>query len=128
MKISSEPKSHDNPARQKAQGCMATNLALPGLGSLAGGKKIGVLQLALCLASFAITLGFGARFIFWSLANWSEYHGANADMDPFKPLLDLWRQARWPLLGIALFGISWFWALLTSRALLAESKNEKAAG
>jgi hypothetical protein len=107
---------------------MATNLAVPGLGSLVGGKKIGLLQLALCLAGFVLTLGFGLRFVFWSLAHWSEYHGANADVDPFKPLRDLWQQARWPLLGMALFGISWFWALLTSRSLLAETENKKAAG
>jgi hypothetical protein len=126
MKIFSGQKSPDDGGTQKAQGCLATNLVMPGLGSLAGGRKVGVLQLALCLAGFAFTVGFGFRFIYWSLAHWSEYHGANAAADPFKPLRDLWQQARWPLLGIVMFWFSWLWALITSRSLLAESKAKNA--
>ncbi len=122
MKIFSGPKSPDGAQRQTAQGWLATNLVMPGAGSLAGGRKVGLLQLVLCLAGFALTLVFGVRFIYWSLAHWSEYHGANADIDPFKPLRDLWQQARWPLLGIALFALSWLWALATSRSLLVDSK------
>ena len=39
---------------------MATNLAVPGLGSLVGGRKVGVLQIALYLAGFVITICFWA--------------------------------------------------------------------
>ena len=47
-------------------------------------------------------------------------------MDPIKTLSDLWHQARWPFLGIAMcFSSSWLWALVTSRSLLAEIKNQK---
>lgn len=105
---------------------MATNLAVPGLGSLVGGRKVGIPQLVLYLSGFAITVGFGLHFVFWSLAHWSEYHGANAEADPLKPLRDLWQQVRWPLLGIAMFVVSWLWALKTSRSLLADAKTNPA--
>ena len=123
MKICSGPGGPETAGRQNARGCLATNLVMPGLGSLAGGRKIGLLQLTLCLAGFALTLVFGLRFVYWSLAHWSEYHGAAANSDPLKTLRDLWRHARWPLLGIALFCLSWLWALLTSWSLLAHSTS-----
>lgn len=122
MKTFSGQKNHEDASRQNARGYLASNLVMPGLGSIASGRKVvGLSQLALSLASFAMTLGCGVRFIYWSLAHWSEYHGPNAGAggDPLKPLLDLWEQARWPLLGIAMFAISWLWALVTSRSLLA---------
>jgi hypothetical protein len=122
MRTFSGPKSHDDPARQKVHGCTATNLAVPGLGSLVGGRKVGWLQIVLYLTGFAMTVGFGIRFVYWSIAHWSEYHSTNIDMDPFQPLRDLWQQARWPMLGIALCLVSWFWALQTSRSLLAGTK------
>ena len=128
MKIfsaSANPKPAD---RQAAQGFLASNLVLPGLGSLAAGRRAGWPQLALCLVGFAITLFFGVRFLTWSLAHWSEFHGTDPMLDPMKPLRDLWQQARWPLLGIALFAVSWVWALLTSWSMLAESKAEKTSG
>jgi len=126
MKIFSGPEKPDDTGLQKARGCLATNLALPGLGSLAGGRKVGLIQLCLCLGGFALTLGFGVRFVYWALAHWSEYYGANAELDPLKPLRDLWQHARWPALGIVLFACSWLWAMHTSRSLLLESKTNSA--
>jgi hypothetical protein len=123
MKTCSGPESRNDGSRQKARGFLATNLAMPGAGSLAAGRKIGLVQLALCLTGFTLTTVSGLQFVYWSLANWSKYHGPNVEMDPLKPLIDLWQHARWPLLGVALFAISWLWALLTSRSLLAESKR-----
>ena len=123
MKIFLDGKNDPATVRQAAQGCAATNLVMPGLGSLLGGRKIGYLQLACALTGFALTLIFGTRFIFWALAHWSEYHGANAPADPLQPLRDLWREARWPLLGMALFFFAMLWALATSRSLLAEAKR-----
>jgi len=124
MKTFSGQKNPEDASRQSAQGYFATNLAVPGLGSLLGGRKGGLLQLVLGLGGFAITVGCGLHFVYWSLAHWSEYHGVNADLDPLKPLRDLWQQARWPLLGMAMFACSWLWALNTSRALLAEAKRQ----
>ena len=125
MKIYSGKNAPDGVNRETAQGCMASNLALPGLGSLAGGRKIGLFQLGLCFAGFGLTLGFGVPFVSWALSHWSEIYGAGDLNDPFKPLRDIWRQARWSLLGILLFAVSWSWALLTSRSILAEAKVEK---
>jgi hypothetical protein len=126
MKTFSGPKSHEPSELQKAQGCLATNLVMPGLGSLAAGRKIGIPQLALCVAGFALTLGFGVHMIYWTLAHWSEYYGPHTETDPFKPLLDLWREARWPILGMLLFGVAWLWSICTSRAIIAEVKRRNA--
>jgi hypothetical protein len=127
MKTFSGSKSHDVAGRQTAQGYAATNIVIPGLGSLTAGRKVGLIQLCLYLTGFGITLVFGTRFVFWALAHWSEFHNANLDDDPWKNLRDLLEHACWPLLGIILFVISWLWALLTSRSLLLESKNKSAA-
>jgi hypothetical protein len=123
MKIFLGQKNHDVNGLQNAQGCFTTNLVMPGLGSLVGGRKIGIVQLALCLAGFGITLGFGVHFIFWALAHWSEFYGNNPDADPLVPLRDLWQQARWPMLGIFVFAFTWLWALFTSRSILREAKS-----
>lgn len=128
MKTFSGPESHDGIGDQKAHGYVASNVVLPGLGSLAAGRKVGWLQLGLCLGGFGLTLGFGVRFIFWGLAHWSEFQNASPDADPLKPLRELWQQARWPFLGIVMFVISWFWSFMTSRSLLAESKAKNTAG
>jgi hypothetical protein len=126
MKTFSGPKNHD---ATTAQGCFATNLVMPGLGSLAGGRKtVGIAQLALCGAGFTLTLATGIKFIFWALAHWSEFHDPNPAADPMQPLRDLWQHARWPVLGMLLFGLAWFWALFTSRSLLAEAKLKNANG
>ncbi len=124
MKIFSDGANPDADSLQKAQGCLASNLALPGLGSLAGGRKIGVIQLVVCLSSFALTLGGGVHFILWMLAHWAEFHGANVDPDPFPRLQALWQEGRWPFLGIALFIFSWVWALFTGWSLLAAARAE----
>jgi hypothetical protein len=123
MRIFLDGKNDAATVSQAARGCVATNLVMPGLGSLLGGRKIGYVQLACTLAGFAITLIFGTHFIFWALAHWSEFHGANTPADPLQPLRDLWREARWPLLGMVLFFFAMLWASLTSRSLLQEAKK-----
>jgi hypothetical protein len=125
MKTFLAPKNHDAGSVQAAQGCLATNLALPGLGSLVGGRKIGYVQLGICLAGFALSLLFGVRLIYWQLAHWSEFYGPNP-ADLLVRLHDLWREGRWAVLGMALFVIALLWSLLTSRSLLAEAKKRAA--
>lgn len=122
MKIFSGLKNPDATSLENARGCLASNLAVPGLGSLVGGRKVGLLQLPLYLASFGITLGFGTQFVFWTLSHWAELHSPAAD--PFEAMREIFRHARWPFLGFALFVISWLWALLTSWSLLAEAKRK----
>jgi hypothetical protein len=125
MKTYSAPESSESARRQAAQGCFSTNLVMPGLGSLVGGRKVGLFQLALCLCGFVMTLATGIRFIFWSLSHWAEYYNPKPDADPFAPLHDLWIHGRWPVLGTVLFGVAWLWAFSTSRAILADSKIKK---
>ncbi|MGA2854265.1 MAG: hypothetical protein ABSE90_09080, partial [Verrucomicrobiota bacterium] len=116
--------SHETSARESALGCFAANLAVPGLGSLAVGRKIGYVQLTLCLGGLMVSLIFGVRFIYWMLAHWSEFHNSDPNADPFAALRDLWRQARWTLLGFFLFAVAWFWALFTSLVVIEKAKTE----
>jgi hypothetical protein len=122
MKIFSAHANPESSAREIARGCFTTNLVIPGLGSLVGGRKIGYAQLILCYAGQAVSLIFGIRFIYWSLAHWSEFYGPNAD--PVAAFPHLWLLARWPLLGILLFASAWLWALMTSCLLLDEAKKK----
>jgi hypothetical protein len=126
MKTSSGSENPDAPGQQRAKGYLATNLVMPGMGSLAAGNKVGLWQLGLYLAGFAISMGFGLRFILWALAHWSEFQTLDPRMDPLQPLRDLFYQARWPVLGIVMCAVSWFWSLRTSRALLAAEKAKGA--
>jgi hypothetical protein len=123
MKIFSARANHESSARETARGCFTTNLVIPGLGSLVGGRKIGYLQLVLCYLGEGITLVFGVRLIYWTLAHWSNIYHPNAE-DPLAALRELWPQLRLPLLGIVLFVIAWLWALLTSYLLLDEAKRK----
>jgi hypothetical protein len=120
MKTFSGQKSPDAPALQKAQGYLATNLAVPGLGSLVAGRKVGLLQMVLYLSGFVITMVCGIRFVHWSLAHWTEYHNPNAD--PVEALAAMWQHVRWPFLGVAMCLLAWFWSWQTSRSLLAATK------
>ena|SRR5256885_526876 len=113
-------------SRQTAWGCLTTNLAMPGFGSIVAGRPVGYIQAAIYLASFIITLIFGVRFIVWALANWAWLHGEEGDH--FEAMLAMWRAAQWPLAGILGFVFSCLWALTTSLAILKDvKKNESAA-
>jgi hypothetical protein len=89
-----------------AWSCAVANLAaLPGLGSLAAGRRIGFAQAALALAGFGLSLLWLAGFI----RDWLEEGELHLG----------WRPTLWVgLAGIGLFGIAWLWALGTSRKLL----------
>ncbi len=110
-------------SRQSAWGCLTTNLALPGSGSLTAGRISGYPQLALALIGFALTSCFAARFFAWYLVNKSRF--SSDDGDPFARLAELWLQARWPLLGIAVFAAAWLWALATSFQILHEARRNE---
>ena len=112
-------------SRQTAWGCLTSNLALPGSGSLVAGHPVGYVQLALALGGFALSAIFGARFIIWQLANWSRFHGSQAD--PVAELAEIWQHLRWALLGMAVVFIACLWALMTSLAILRSASNENAA-
>ncbi len=107
-------------SRRTAWGCLTSNLALPGLGSLMAGRLSGYFQLLLALAGLALTLVFGGHLFYWALNNWSQLYGPQAD--PLEALLELWLHVRWALLGLGVFGCGWLWALVTSRLILNQAE------
>jgi hypothetical protein len=124
MKISLAPGPRQALSPQTAWGCLTTNLAVPGFGSLLAGRAIGYLQAVLGLIGLALTLGFGIRFFWWFFRNWSRMQDPAAD--PMAVLGELWQAVRWPLLGIGLFAVSWLWALGTSWTIVREARRAQA--
>ena len=122
MKISLALGARRALSRQTAWGCLTSNLALPGSGSLVAGHPVGYAQLALALGGFAVSAVFGVRFIGWQLANWSRFHSPQGD--PVAELAEIWLHLRWALLGMAVVLIALFWALMTSLAILRSASNE----
>lgn len=123
MKISMALGKREGLSRQTAHGCVATNLALPGFGSLMAGRPVGYIQAALSTVSFVLTVGFGVKFIIWYLGNWSTLQGPEAD--PFDTLLRMGHEIKWALLGIGLFGVAWLWGLSTNSAILRDVPREE---
>jgi hypothetical protein len=122
MKISLALGPRQPLSRQTAWGCLTSNLALPGSGSLLAGRVSGYAQLALAIVGLILSVFLGVRFIFWCLANWSRLHDPNADQ--LAALGEMWLAVLWPLLGIAIFALGWLWALATSlRLILAAGKS-----
>jgi hypothetical protein len=104
-------------SRDTALGCMATNVAAPGFGTLlAGHTATGLVQAILGLGGMALTLFYGVRAIAWSLSNWGRLNDPYGD--PFETLSELWLVMRLPLLGIFCFGFAWVWAFLSSMIIL----------
>lgn len=121
MKISLALGQRQPLSRQTAWGCFTMNMAIPGAGSLVGGRVAGYPQLVIGLAGLALTVFFGGRFIVWCLMNWSRIYGSQAD--PYAVWGDLWRMLKWALAGIGTFLIAWLWALGSSLGILATSKE-----
>src|SRR5438445_6318161 len=110
MKVSLALGERRQLSRQTAWGCLTTNLALPGFGSLAAGRRVGYLQAALTLMGMALTIIFGVPFTIWSLSNWARLHDPASDQ--LAALGEMWTRVRWALLGIGIFGVGWLWALV----------------
>jgi hypothetical protein len=108
--------------RSEARACLAANLALPGAGSLAGGRAIGYAQLALCFAGLILSVAAGIPMIEWAVSNWSRLTDSSGD--PGTMLSDLWRHARWPLFGICLFVAALIWSVATAMKLVSETPRE----
>jgi hypothetical protein len=107
--------------RAEAWACLSANLALPGAGSLAAGRKTGYAQMALAFLGLAVSVVAGIPMIQWGLANWQRLMQPSPADDPLALMAELWRHARWPLLGIAIFLTSFLWALATGLALLGSA-------
>jgi hypothetical protein len=116
MKTSLALGSRERLSRQTAWGCLTSNLALPGSGSLVAGRRSGYGQLALGAAGLVLTSIFGLRFIFWSVKNWSHLYGAQAD--PMNAFNEMWPVLKWALLGLGVFAIGWLWGLATGLQII----------
>jgi hypothetical protein len=121
MKVSLALAPRRSLSRQTAWGCLTTNVALPGFGSLMAGRRSGYPQAALGLGGLVLTLLFTVRFAYWYFTAGNRLQ--NDGTDPVEALLELWRAARWPLLGIGVFLLGWLWALATSCQLLHAAKE-----
>lgn len=112
-------------SRQIAWGCLTTNIAMPGFGSLVAGRASGYAQVALALGGMAVTVVFGARFILWYVSNWSRFHASDAD--PTAALSEMWQFLKWPLVGFGMFAAGWLWALATSLLIVSSSRKAESA-
>src|SRR5438046_9300828 len=106
-------------SRETAWGCLTSNLAAAGAGSLLAGRRSGYGQLTLALGGLLVTTVFGVRFVLWMLANWFRFYGAGADPD----WLGMWLHLRWALLGFGLFFTALLWALVTSLSILESARK-----
>jgi hypothetical protein len=107
--------------RQTAWGCLTANLfGLPGLGSLAAGRRAGYGQMILSLTGLALTSVFGIHFIIWYASHSVEV--SQLDDEGMAHFGELWVHLRWAFLGIAVFLTGWLWALASSLSILAGAK------
>jgi len=113
-------------SRQTAWGCFTTNLAMPGFGSLVAGRIAGYPQAVLMMVGLVVSLLGVARAFTWYAANAS--HLSDPQADPITNLTAMWLAMRWAVLGRALFGLGWLWALITSLDILREAKRSEAGG
>ncbi|MGC3961608.1 MAG: hypothetical protein QM813_27900 [Verrucomicrobiota bacterium] len=112
--------------RENAWACFSSNLGMPGCGSLLAGRKVGYPQLALALIGFTLTTWFGLKLIVWGFQNLSEL--LHPTGDPLDTLLALWREGRWALAGLGIFGTAWLWAMLTGLNLLRSTRSQADPG
>jgi len=110
-------------SRAEAWGCVTANLAVPGSGSLAAGRPAGYFQMALTLIGFIITVVCAAGFFRWYFAHASQISQTQQE-DPVGAFLSLWRAARWPLLGMAVFFFALAWAGITSFQIVQAQRKD----
>jgi hypothetical protein len=119
--------------RATAWACvMANQFTLPGVGSLAAGRRIGYAQVALGLIGALPILAFSIRVLI------AAYHvqqtvGSLGALDDqmdyiqqgFRDIPNTWGLYFWVgLPGTVLFIIAWLWALASSISILLESRKE----
>lgn len=102
----------------KAWACLAANaLVLPGLGSLVLGRRVaGLLQMALSLAGFAVTMAWAAT--------WIARLPAEGILVFESPGPALGRV----LAGLLAFGLAWAWSLVTSLFAVRAARAGAAPG
>jgi hypothetical protein len=113
MKFSSAKADKSQISRQTAIGFVASNAAVPGVGSLLAGRFIsGTMQLLLGLAGLLLSTVYGVRMLVWMIHNWARLTDPYAD--PVMLLTEIWAACRLPLMGLACFAVAWVWAVSAS--------------
>ncbi len=108
-------------SRETALACLTANLALPGSGSLAAGRRSGYLELLLAFLGVGLTMVFGVRFGIWIWQNWDALQ--SPDADPFTTLWHMWMAGRWAAVGILVFLFSVGCSLWTSLQILKSTRK-----
>ena len=112
-------------SRQTAWGCLTTNIAMPGFGSLVAGRASGYAQAALAIGGMIVSLVLARASSCWYFANWSRLH--EPDADPAAALSEMWQFLKWPLLGFGIFAVGWLWALATSFLIVSSARKAESA-
>src|ERR1035437_9413527 len=112
-------------SRQTAWGCLTTNIASPGFGSVVARYAARLARGAPAGGGMIVSLVFGARFILWYVANWSHFH--ELDADPGAALGEMWQFLKWPLVGFGMFAVGWLWALATSLQIVSSARKTESA-
>jgi len=112
-------------SRTEAWGCFTANLAVPGSGSLAAGRPVGYLQLALTVIGFITTLVCGAQFFHWYFTNTQQFTQLQ-ETDPEQALLNFWVAARGSVAGFAIFGFALAWGAITGLRIVFSSPKTPA--
>lgn len=121
--MTTAPKPQPPPLRKKSRVhswglAVANQLALPGLGTVLAGRKIGYVQLLLS----AIGLTLTSAFIAWSVPNMGDWLNVPQDDQQILANFEKWKP--WlavAFAGIAIVAVSWIWALFSSRSILNDS-------
>lgn len=86
----------------------------------------GYLQVACTMVGVVVSILGIVPAIKWYSANWARMQELR--VDPMQNLLDIWVAVRWAVLGLAIFGFGWLWALATSMGILNEAKRAEKEG
>lgn len=109
--------------RERAWGLVIANqLALPGIGSVLAGRKVGWLQLAFSLTG----IGCMTVFLAFAIPRMGDWLNPPEDPELVFAVFEKWRP--WLMLsviGIGLVAFSWVWSLGTSRQVLKESSDRR---
>ncbi len=124
MKISLTLRPRRTLQRSEAWACFSANLALPGAGSLAAGRKVGYAQMAVAFAGLVLSVVSGIPMIQWALANWGRIMQPSPADDPLALVLELWQHLFWPLVGIAVFLSGFLWAAATGWRLVSNAPKD----
>ena len=99
---------------------IANQFALPGLGTVMAGRKIGYLQLLFSVSGVVLT----TTFLIWSVPNLRDWMPPPEDEALILAKFEKWKP--WFLVagaGIVLFFAGWCMALVSSRSIVAQPKS-----